>query len=425
MDLGPSARGNSSGAAAGGNAGCGAAVCVPAVDLAALSESELSQRLVVLGRAASAVSALKAKTLLALSERSGQGAARQAAVETLGASNSQARKELMDAQRLSKAAETAEALQAGEIPSDHAKLIARAASEGPVDETALVEAAKTENFGQFTRTLRDHQSEQARDGGRSLRDRQLQNRNFGIRKSPQDGMYDVYGRFDPEAGNRIEAALAAQERRIRAQQNGTAESTFGQRMADALEHLVCAEAENRRPQGAKLILTADWDLINHQIADARLLDGTPLTKTETLRLACDADLLPSVFDTKFQTLDMGRKTRSATEAQRAALIIRDKHCIGCGKSAVWCETHHIVPWQQNGPTHLDNLALVCTACHHDIHDRNWAVTKCPHTAKHQLQPKPDPDPFSPAPDNNRQTGHHNKPPPRTPGPRKPLLLGAT
>ncbi|MDE0217491.1 MAG: hypothetical protein OXN79_13090, partial [bacterium] len=119
------------------------------MDLAALSESDLSQRLVGLGQAASAISALKAKTLLALSERSGQGAARQAAVETLGASNSQARKELLDAQRLSKAAETAEALQAGEIPSDHAKLIARAASEGPVDETALVEAAKTEDFGQF------------------------------------------------------------------------------------------------------------------------------------------------------------------------------------------------------------------------------------------------------------------------------------
>ncbi|MDE0217483.1 MAG: hypothetical protein OXN79_13050 [bacterium] len=128
MDLGPSTRGNSSGAAAGGNAGCGAAVCVPAVDLAALSESDLSQRLVGLGQAASAISALKAKTLLALSERSGQGAARQAAVETLGASNSQARKELLDAQRLSKAAATAEALQAGETPADHAKLTARAAS---------------------------------------------------------------------------------------------------------------------------------------------------------------------------------------------------------------------------------------------------------------------------------------------------------
>jgi len=355
------------------------------VDLAALSESDLSQRLVVLGRAASSVSALKAKTLLALSERSGQGAARQAAVETLGASNSQARKELMDAQRLSKAAETAEALQAGEIPSDHAKLIARAASEGPVDETALVEAAKTENFGQFTRTLRDHQSEQARDGGRSLRDRQLQNRNFGIRKSPQDGMYDVYGRFDPEAGNRIEAALAAQERSIRAQQHGTAESTFGQRMADALEHLVCAKAENRRPQGTKLILTANWDQINRQIADARLLDGTPLTKAETLRLACDADLLPSVFDTKFQTLDMGRKTRSATEAQRAALIIRDKHCIGCGMRADASDAHHIIWWDNDGPTDIANLVLLCPKCHKKVHKQDYEVAQQP-DGQYQLKP---------------------------------------
>ncbi|MDE0237341.1 MAG: DUF222 domain-containing protein [bacterium] len=420
MDLGPSTRDNSTRAAACIPVGCGAAVCVPAVDLAALSESELSQRLVGLGQAESAISALKAKTLLALSERSGQGAARQAAVETLGTSNSQARKELLDAERLSKAVETAEALQAGEIPADHAKLIARAASEGPVDETALVEAAKTEDFGQFTRTLRDHQSEQASDGGRSLRGRQLQKRNFGIRKSPQDGMYDVYGRFDPEAGNRIEAALAAQERRVRTQQDGATETTFGQRMADALEHLVCAEAENRRPQGTKLILTADWDQINQQMTDARLLDGTPLTKAEALRLACDADLLPSVFDTKFQTLDVGRKARSATETQRAALIIRDKHCIGCGKSAVWCEAHHIVSWQQGGPTDIDNLVLVCTACHHDIHDRNWAVVKCPYTGKYELQPMLDPDPFT----GGCTTGHHNRPPPGALGVREPLLFSA-
>ena len=381
-------------------------------------------RLVDLGRAESAIAAMKAKTLLALSERSGQGAARQAAVENLGTSNNQARKELMDAERLAKASETAEALQAGEIPADHAKLIARAASEGSVDETALVEAAKTEDFGQFTRTVRDHQSEQASDGGRSLRDRQLQKRTFGIRKSPHDGMYDLYGRFDPEAGNRIEAALAAQERRIRAQQDGAAETTFGQRMADALEHLVCAEPENRRPQGAKLILTADWDQINQQMADARLLDGTTLTKAEALRLACDADLLPSVFDTKFQTLDVGRKIRSATDAQRAALIIRDKHCIGCGKSAVWCEAHHIISWQQGGPTELDNLVLVCTACHHDIHDRNWAVTKCTDTGKYELQPMLDPDPFSSHPEDHCQVGCHNKPPPGALGLREPLLLGA-
>ena len=420
MELGPSTRGNSSRAAAGISVGCGAAVCVPAVDLAELSESDLSQRLVGLGQAESAISALKAKTLLALSERSGQGAARQAAVETLGASNGQARKELLDAERLSKAAETAEALQAGEIPADHAKLIARAASEGPVDEAALVEAAKTEDFGQFTRTVRDHQFEQSVDGGDSLRRNQRQQRNFGIRKSSRDGMYDLYGRFDPEAGNRLEAALAAEERRIRANQDGSADTSFGQRMADALEQLVCADAENRRPQGSTLILTADWDQINQQLNDARLLDGTPLTKTEALRLACAADILPSIFDTKFQTLDVGLKVRSATEAQRAALIIRDKHCIGCGKSAVWCEAHHIIPWQQGGPTSLDNLVLVCTACHHDIHDRNWCVVKDPDNGKYKLQPMLDPDPFT----DGCNTGHHNRPPPGALGVREPLLLSA-
>ncbi|MCY4273388.1 MAG: DUF222 domain-containing protein [bacterium] len=418
MDFGPSTRHNG---CSGTPAGCGAAVCIPAVDEAQMSGPDLSRRLVELGQAESAITALKAKTLLALSERSGQGAARQVAVETLGASSSQARKALMDAERLSNAAETAEALQAGEIPTDHARLIARAASEGPVNEAALVEAARTEDFGKFTRTVRDHQCEQTADGGESRRDRQRQRRTASIRQSAHDGMYELYARFASEAGNRIEAALAAQERSIRTRQDDAAASTFGQRLADALEHLICAEAENRRPQGAKLILTANWDLLNQQMADARLLDGTPLTKAEALRLACHADLLPCVFDTTFQTLDVGRKARSATEAQRAALILRDKHCIGCGKSAAWCETHHIVPWQKGGLTKLDNLVLVCAACHHDIHDRNWAVVRCPDTGRYSLQPMLDPDPFNSHPEENCRDGCHNKPPPATSRPREPLL----
>ena len=105
----------------------------------------------------------------------------------------------------------------------------------------------------------------------------------------------------------------------------------------------------------------------------RLLDGTPLPLSEALRLGCNADILPALFDTEGQELWLGRKYRSATEAQRAALIVRDKHCIGCGRSATWCEVHHITEWFRGGLTDIDNLVLVCTGCHHSIHDDGWVV----------------------------------------------------
>ena len=372
-------------------AGCGAGVCVPMVDVGGLSESDIRGRLEQVRRAESALAGFKARLLAGLSERCGEGMARQAAVEELGASRGQARRELQGAEQLSRAAETSEALSAGAIPVGHARLLAKAVSDGPVDEKAMVEAARSQNYEEFSATLREHQREQSGDDGQGLLDGQRNQRSARLRQGV-DGMYEFSGRFDFVAGNRIEASLAAKERSLRARDDRD-DRTFAQRLADVVEELICAEPDGRKPQGTTLILTADWDNTAQQLVDAKLLDGTPLPGREALRLACDANILPAVFDTGFQELHLGHKRRSATEAQRAALIVRDKHCIGCAKSAVWCEAHHIIPWQDNGPTDIDNLVLVCIACHHDIHDRKWQVWQDPETRRYKLKPTLNPEPF--------------------------------
>ena len=107
---------------------------------------------------------------------------------------------------------------------------------------------------------------------------------------------------------------------------------------------------------------------------------------ELHRLALEANLLPSIFDTKAQDMWLGRKQRTASEAQRVALIARDQHCIGCSANPLWCRAHHIIWWSKNGPTDVDNLVLVCDDCHHKIHDHDWQVYKHPNTGKYQLKP---------------------------------------
>ena len=351
------------------------------------------------------------------------------ALEELQASKQQARREVETASQFAKVPETLGALGAGEIPAAHATQIAKAASQGPVDESVLVEAARSEDFGKFSRTLRDHLHEQSGDDGKSLFAKQRERRTLSLFKSADDGMLVLSGRFDPVAGNRIEAALADELRR---QKNGSDnndggagdQAAFDQKMADALENLVCADASDRKPQGTTLILTADWDSLHHKLADARLIDGTPLPVSEALRLACNADIVPSVFNTKTQELWVGRKHRSATDAQRAALIVRDKNCVGCGRSAVWCEAHHIDEWAAGGPTDIDNLVLVCTSCHHQIHDEKWTVNQNPNS-QYQLQPPP-PGPYAdfapgrgcPAPPPGAPSAEH-KPPPESPKSRRP------
>jgi hypothetical protein len=45
----------------------------------------------------------------------------------------------------------------------------------------------------------------------------------------------------------------------------------------------------------------------------------------------------------------------------------------CGRPAQWCEVHHITYWQNGGATDLNNLALLCSECHQQIHNTTWEL----------------------------------------------------
>jgi len=75
-------------------------------------------------------------------------------------------------------------------------------------------------------------------------------------------------------------------------------------------------------------------------------------------------------------LYVGRSQRVVTPRQRRALEVRDQgHCAapGCGVPALRCRAHHVVHWEQGGPTDLDNLLLVCDRHHHAVHEGGWSL----------------------------------------------------
>jgi hypothetical protein len=60
-------------------------------------------------------------------------------------------------------------------------------------------------------------------------------------------------------------------------------------------------------------------------------------------------------------------------------VVRDQHCRfpGCDRPVHWCEGHHIIPWEHDGPTNIDNLALLCSRHHHLIHKPDWHAKLLP------------------------------------------------
>ena len=78
-------------------------------------------------------------------------------------------------------------------------------------------------------------------------------------------------------------------------------------------------------------------------------------------------------------LAIGKDRRFPTLLQRLAVILRDKHCVvpGCGAVHDRCEIHHLVEFQRGGKTVLANLALLCPAHHHFLHNNHYELRRGP------------------------------------------------
>ncbi len=111
-------------------------------------------------------------------------------------------------------------------------------------------------------------------------------------------------------------------------------------------------------------------VLGDEWADCEIPGTGPIPTHVLERFACGADIFGVVFGGDGQPLWHGRKVRTVTDAQWRALIARDRHCVLCHAAPSWCEAHHIVPWQApaRGRTDIENLALLCYRCHHQLHD---------------------------------------------------------
>ncbi len=333
--------------------------------LRSLGGDWLEERLGLVGRCEARMASVKSDTVTELARRDGEAHAAEAVRARLRGSRGSAKRDVKLAGQLADMPETAEALAAGAITPQHARMIAEAAEHTAVDEAELLAAAGHEPTDVFGHTLRNHVNE--RTAGEELeqrRRRQRARREVSITKQ-SDGMYKLFGLFDPVAGARIETALAAAARKLRRAEDPQNRATPAQRSADALELLVTRAGAGKN-QSTTLVVIAEYDHVAGQLAGAELVDGTPLAPGELVKLALEAKILPALFDVEGQPLWLGREQRDASTAQRIALAARDRGCVGCGAPNSYCQPHHIEFWENGGPTDLDNLCLLCGHCHHKL-----------------------------------------------------------
>jgi hypothetical protein len=185
------------------------------------------------------------------------------------------------------------------------------------------------------------------------------------------GMRRVDGWLTPLAGEAFETALDA----LTPPPDQHDERTPRQRRHDALEAL-CRDwldhGDTPVVGGEKpnLVLLSDLHALQGIAGGCHeTLNGDILT-LETLRMiACDCSVTRIILGPGSEVLDVGRKTRVWSPAQRRAIIARDRHCQadGCDRDPRWCDIHHIDHWTDGGTTAVDKGLLLCRWHHTKEH----------------------------------------------------------
>ncbi|MDE0131856.1 MAG: DUF222 domain-containing protein [bacterium] len=363
-------------------------VVLPSLAVGNATLEQLRARLQSTFRVENQAAAVRAETLAELTRRKGVHITENDLREKGLRPRRKARSEVETAVELEELPKTSEGLRDGEIPYENARILAKASQEGDVDESELIGPAKTQSPDKFAGTVRKHQQQRSEDDGMSRLEHQRAQRFAKIKTDNTDGMTVLYGRFDPITGALIETALSQKMNELWREEDPRARRTPGQRMADALAHLVTREEtdeDGKPPRGPRLLLIADYDVVSRELRNGRLGDGTPIPTEKVRDLACQSDILPAIFRGVSQPMDLGRSRRAASPAQRIALVARDKACVGCGATSNWCQAHHIIPWAVQGNTDLDDMVLLCSRCHHKVHDDHWQVRRKP-SGKYYLKP---------------------------------------
>ena len=150
----------------------------------------------------------------------------------------------------------------------------------------------------------------------------------------------------------------------------------GLAFCDLIERLPTETIPTRGGCTATVVVTMTLDQLLTGLGAAGLDTGGQISASEARRLACTAGIIPAVLGGRSQVLDLGRRRRLHTEAQRLALQLEQKTCTaaGCDKPPALCHAHHDTPWSHGGHTSVANARLLCGHHHRRLHDPGYAHT---------------------------------------------------
>ena len=178
-------------------------------------------------------------------------------------------------------------------------------------------------------------------------------------------------------------AIAAPRHRAATEGPGAERRPTSDALGRAFCELITRYPADKLPRtggvNATVVVTIDLDVLLGRLEQAGVLDtGEKISPELARRLACEAGVVPAVLGGDSQPLDLGRRRRLFTEAQRLALTLRDGGCRaeGCDRTT-GLHAHHKTRWADGGTSDLPNGISLCSWHHHRAHDTTYRTTYLP------------------------------------------------
>lgn len=284
---------------------------------------------------------------------------------------------------------------AGELSFTKVRAITRVAAPG--DEDEWIEMAQHSTGAQLERSVSAARSAVARgenaDARRAFERRSITRgrRSDGLDEvkiiGPADDVEVIWAAVEIVVSQMVDEAAAGSgrtRREVVVDRGGRAAMRFDALTQVAERAVASAPAAAVRGDVGRLALVIDTDGLAEMAAAPNdsaeresgeiTLSGRRVAPVVAKRWCCDLRAAV-VLEHEGHVHDEGRDTRVVNRKLRRALHRRDAGMCrfpGCGTTS-WLHAHHIFPWEDGGPTDLDNLVSLCGFHHRLVHTGGWQV----------------------------------------------------
>jgi hypothetical protein len=286
----------------------------------------------------------------------------------------------------------AAAARLDELPTLRQAFVEGAVSVEKVEAVAAVAAARSDDrftqvarsgsVAQVQRICSTYRNVMVEDAPPAVEERQVRR---AVTCTPiDDGLLRLVAILEPDEATLVLTAIDARVEHVWRQHHpdrDTPAADLSVRRADALVEL----ARDAADIGPDPFLAGERVQVNVHV-DAEVLGGVredgiccidgvgAIAPAVARRLLCDASVRVITHHPD-GSLDLGRTQQTVSQRQRRVLNERDGGCRfpGCPHRR-YVDAHHAVPWDDGGPTDLDNLLLLCKQHHRLFHDGSYRMT---------------------------------------------------